>query len=445
MGYHRLAQPAYRELIDILVIQGEVAPEILVCAESGRARSVLDWLQYGGQPAIPKIESLTLQGAVNREEIRRLIQRAPGVLLEAVLVYAWGKEHLLTWVVTREGGIKGPVVQRCPLDLTLLEVYEYRTQLEQMQPVAEFGRRFYDLLIAPVEEELSGKDTLIIVPSGPLWYIPFSALRTPDGAFLIQRYAIAHAPSLASLPALLSTSGGEAPGQAVAFVNPARSDLSPVPEELGEAVREFVDAVGGGQVLAGTQATELSLKNLLPPASSRGTGPSFRYLVFGCHSLFRPLNPLYSYLALGKAGEEDGDFYAREVLERRLPGVELVVLLACESFLVAVESRIQAGKLGLGRDLTPEEKVRVMEELVRGDELVGLSRAFLLAGAEAVLATQWELSVEMGKQLASGLGEALKAAPTKAAALREAQLRIISYGYEAPWLWAPFILIGNWR
>lgn len=198
---------------------------------------------------------------------------------------------------------------------------------------------------------------------------------------------------------------------------------------------------------AGPQATEAALKALFPPASRdiEACEVPFRYLVFGCHGVFRPANPLYSYLALGREGEEDGNFYAREVLEHRLSGVELALLLACESFLTAVESRIETTTMGLGRDLLPKEKVEIMRELVQGDELVGLSRAFILAGAKAVLATQWELSVPIGAKLARYLGEELGVAPTKAVALQSAQTRLTDLGYTDPWLWASFVLIGNWR
>jgi CHAT domain-containing protein len=128
-----------------------------------------------------------------------------------------------------------------------------------------------------------------------------------------------------------------------------------------------------------------------------------------------------------------------------LNGTKLVLLMACETFLTAIESRVGVVTAGLGADLPPERKLDVLRDLVRGDELVGLSRAFLLAGAEAVLATHWEVQVGAASQLTSVLGEGLASDLPKAQALQAAQLKLIDAGQTDPWLWDPFLLIGDWR
>lgn len=454
-AYHGTVQDVYKEYLELL-LQLEHLSETLWYSERSRARSLLDILSGGSIPnaRLVEIGGLVARKAVDVEEIKDLIGQVPGVLQdnEAVLVYGLSTEHLFMWIVTKELGIQGPIVQPCDYDALLLDVYKFRSQLERLEVTTDLGDRLYELLIRPAEGMLEGKDTLIIVPSGPLWYVPFEALQVPGDPFsapyyLLQRYAIAYAPSLSSLPIILAAEDEQGNERVLAFVNPSRSDMPPIPSNLEATVKEFAEAVGGGEVITGSQATEAALKKLLPLASC-DTGSCevpFRYVVFGCHGVFRCANPLYSYVALGGGEGEDGNFYAREVLERRLSGVKMVLLLACESFLPAVESRIETTTMGLGRDITPQEKVRVMRDLVQGDELVGLSRAFILAGAEAVLATRWELSAPVGGELARHLGEELGKAPTKALALQSAQKKLIEAGTLEPWFWAPFILIGNWR
>jgi len=134
-------------------------------------------------------------------------------------------------------------------------------------------REFYSDLIAPVEGKLVGKKTLIIIPSGPLWYVPFAALRTADEgtSYLIERYAIAYAPSLASLPTLL-TASKDAAGTSplLAFVNPQRDDMPPL-LHLVDAARAFSRAIGGGSFYAEKQATEAQLDQVVLPRRTAET------------------------------------------------------------------------------------------------------------------------------------------------------------------------------
>ena len=469
MGYEKLGQACYQEMLDIMADKADSKGDILLYAERARARSLLDALQYGGQQKIPEVEGLTLQGTVSPQEIARLTNEGPSRLTpsEAVLVYAWGVDHLFTWVVTQDRGIEGPFVQSISYNQFLEKVYKFRSQLEGANPnagavdralqrtaVQKWLRKFYSALIAPVEGKLIGKKTLIIVPSGPLWYVPFAALRTADAgtSYLIERYAVAYAPSLASLPVILTPSGNtNVTNPLLAFVDPKREDMPPLPY-LVDAARAFSKAVGGGDLYMEGQATEAQFDQKFP---RRGTGTSgenpkqvgapYKYVLFGCHGKFSYTNPLYSYLALGPGHDEDGDLYAREALDLDLKGTRLVMLLACETFLTAVESRAGSTTAGMGSELPAGKKLSILRDLTRGDELVGLSRAFMLAGAQAVLATNWEVNVGTTSELASTLGRELAAGVPKAQALQAAQLELINGGQTDPWLWAPFLLIGNWR
>ncbi|MCK5827077.1 CHAT domain-containing protein [Candidatus Bipolaricaulota bacterium] len=459
-------QEIYQEYLELLAKMG-VFQESLLYAERARSRSLLDILVSGaalGEP-IAGVEGLSTQSTVNEEEISASIEMTPELLDEgeAVLVYSWGLEHLFIWVVTTHG-IEGPFVQDLNYDQFFVDVYTFRSGIEtvgdgsvavalqQIESQSQL-RDFYDVLVLPVLDRLVGKNTLIIIPSGPLWYVPFAALRTEDEAtsYLIEDFAIAYAPSLASLSALLLPKTAEPSAELLPFANPTRDDMSPLPDYLEEAARSFSAAVGGNMPYIKEDATESLLKRMLPVflgGTAEGTEESakrYRYILFACHGMFSHTNPLFSYLALAGDQEEDGDVYAREILEFDLTGTEIVLLMACETFLPAVESRVGAATAGLGADLLPDDKLRVLRYLVQGDELVGLSRAFLLAGAEAVLATHWEVQVGAASQLARALGEALASDIPKAEALQSAQLQLIEAGQTDPWIWAPFLLIGDWR
>ena len=458
-------QDIYQEYLELLAKMG-IFQEALLYAERARSRSLLDILVSGVAPgeSIAGVEGLATQTTVNTEEIRAFIDKTPELLNdgEAALVYTWGLEHLFIWVVTDQG-IDGPFVQDLNYDSFFIDTYVFRSGIEALDDGAialaqqrlesqSQLRDFYDILILPVADRLAGKNTLIIIPSGPLWYVPFAALRAADEAtsYLIEDFAIAYAPSLASLPTLLAPKDAVSTAVLLTLANPTRDDMRALPDYLEDAAQVFSVAVGGDMPYVGEKATETLLNQMLLLLDNSVEGTEklesrYRYILFASHGVFSHANPLYSYLALAADLTDDGDFYAREVLELDLAGTELVLLMACETFLPAVESRVGAVTAGLGSELLPDEKLSVLRELALGDELVGLSRAFLLSGAEAVLATHWEVQVGAASQLARALGEGLASDVPKAHALQSAQLKLIEAGQIDPWIWAPFLLIGDWR
>jgi CHAT domain-containing protein len=142
-------------------------------------------------------------------------------------------------------------------------------------------------------------------------------------------------------------------------------------------------------------------------------------------------SPLKSFLALSAApggrADDDGDLTVSEVLDLHLEA-DLVTLSACDT--------------GLGR--------------ITGDGVLGLSRAFVYAGASSVVVSLWRVSDVVGRFQMERFYEALAAGEDKATALRRAQLATLSalrrgaiqtadglVLRETPALWAPFVLIGE--
>ena len=81
-----------------------------------------------------------------------------------------------------------------------------------------------------------------------------------------------------------------------------------------------------------------------------------------------------------------------------------------------------------------------------GDELVGLTRAFLYAGTPSVVVSLWEVEANSTRELMLEFYRNLKSGKDKATALQQAQIKIMEDpDYSNPYFWAPFVLIGDWE
>jgi CHAT domain-containing protein len=122
-------------------------------------------------------------------------------------------------------------------------------------------------------------------------------------------------------------------------------------------------------------------------------------------------------LTLGDGAEEDGFLEVSEISRLDLD-CDLVVLSACQT----------------GRG-----------QLLSGEGIVGLSRAFLYAGARSVVVSLWNVSDISTGQLMKNFYQNLTAGQSNAAALRRAKLQMLSSGKEArhPYYWSSFVMVGK--
>jgi len=290
----------------------------------------------------------------------------------------------------------------------------------------EQGGALYDLLIAPVEEYLVGAEHLVIIPSDVLFYLPFAALyRCPGcqgrtflgGQYLVERFTLSYAPSLASLYWPLQHEGNGSYTSVLSVGNPT-GDLLAAQAEATTVARLFPDST----LLLREEGTEAKVKQEL-------TAREYDVVHLSTHGLFDPAMPLLSEVVLRAGGGEDGHLYAGEILGLSLSQTELVVMSACQTAL-------------------PPE---ISQDVVVGDEIQGLGQALFVAGVPTALLTLWnvndastgELMVEFYQSLMSS-GHA-----TKAESLAAAQLALLrgDYGlaYRHPYYWAPFVMYGDWR
>lgn len=263
-------------------------------------------------------------------------------------------------------------------------------------------RQLYGRLIAPLGGELASYRRLIIVPHGALHYLPFHALF--DGAsFLLEGHEISYLPA-ASLLHYCHRAGTSVSGQLIF----GHSHDGRLPYAVQEA--HTVADLLGEQAFLEEDATLARL---------REAAPNCRLIHLATHGAFRADNPLFSGLTLA-----DGWLSTLTVFDLRL-AASLIVLSACQT----------------GRNVVGG-----------GDELLGLMRAFLYAGAASVLLSQWTVQDRTAAQLMESFYGKLMEGWTKGAALQYAQRQLIGRQdeeeraagtYTHPYFWAPFFLVGD--
>jgi CHAT domain-containing protein len=138
---------------------------------------------------------------------------------------------------------------------------------------------------------------------------------------------------------------------------------------------------------------------------------------FACHGSYEPSAPLFSALLLTPEGEDDGRLEAHEIFGLKL-NCDLVTLSACET--------------GLG-------------QITRGDEIIGLARSFIFAGAPSVVTSLWKVDDLATAVMVKRFYRYLKDGRSKAEALRMAQLFVKEEVNSHPAAWAAFGLTGDFR
>jgi CHAT domain-containing protein len=251
-------------------------------------------------------------------------------------------------------------------------------------------QRLHSGLLAPLAHRLRGRRRLMIVPYGALHYLPFHLLHTGAG-FLIEQHEVVVLPSAA-----LATRHGPVRARGARAL--AHSWSGRLPHTAAEA--QMVQAVFGGE----TYVERAVRREVL------GAEPT-QILHIAAHGEQRLDQPDLSYIQFA-----DGQLYADDLLQHDL-SYELVTLSACET----------------GR-----------AHVAPGDELIGLGRGFLYAGAGALIVSLWRVGDAASVELMEHVYTALERGASKAAALRGAQLALLSAtpGLH-PAVWGAFQLIGD--
>jgi CHAT domain-containing protein len=253
-------------------------------------------------------------------------------------------------------------------------------------------KELHDKLLAPIEEHLRGQH-LVIVPHGPLHRLPFQALF--DGKdYLIDKFSISYSPS-ATIHALCHRRPVNKNGPALVLGVPDAA--APLIEDEAAAIAKTIP---GAVLFLGRNATT----DLL-----REKGPGCRFIHIATHGYFRQDNPMFSGIRLGDSMLSLIDLY-----RLRLP-VELITLSGCATGANTV---------------------------TKGDELLGLVRGLVYAGAKAALLSLWDVHDRSTLEFMTTFYRHLMEGTNQATSLQKAA-QSVRDGYPHPYYWAAFSLVGN--
>lgn len=361
----------------------------------------------------------------------------------AIVTFVLDDRQAWTYVVTNSPD--GPVVTTHALAMTTPDITrlaeQFATQISTRDlAFAANARKLYDALFTKAEASLAGKTHVIIIPDGPLWRVPFQALRTNRGKFFVEEHAVSYTPSITALAALEDRRRSRAtpspflialgdPDTGLASVAGPATTATPQrgrnTARLPEAARE-VRALGKlygaakSSVFVAADAKESVLRAEVDRAS---------VLHVATHGVLDDHNPMYSHLLLAPgdpAGKidardhlSDGRLEAWEVLDMGITA-DLAVLSACET-----------ARGGNGW----------------GEGTIGLSWSLFASGVSTTVVSLWEVDSTSTTALMIAFHQRLLGASTRASgtpqALRHAALTLLKNpAYRHPFYWAGFISVG---
>lgn len=269
-------------------------------------------------------------------------------------------------------------------------IHQFHEQL--LEATQSRLRELYMELVAPIRSKLRGKH-VIMVPHEMLHQVPFHALF--DGSqYLMDSFTISYAPS-ASIYVQCRQKKANATGPSL-LLGVSDQRMPSIDQELKSIANILPDA----NLFVGRRATEQVLKE---------KGPKSRFIHIAAHGVFRTDKPVFSGLRLGNSFLTLYDLY-----RLKLP-VEQITLSGCSTGLSAVAA---------------------------GDELIGLMRGLLSAGARTLLLTLWDVNDKATAEFMAAFYKRFLSYRDRALALQEA-MRELRDSYPHPYYWAPFVLVGN--
>jgi CHAT domain-containing protein len=322
----------------------------------------------------------------------------------ALVEYFRIQDRTLACVLTRDQLHMVPVTVHSRIQ-KLLQLLQFQMSKFRLNPqyLATFNdsllrsteahlKSLYQELLAPIRHVLNSEH-LVFVPHGLLHYVPFHALHDGD-SYLVDRHSVSYAPS-ASVYAVCQGKQGSASGDSLILGVP--DVQAPLIQAEAEALSRILP---NSKLFLGQTATEEVL---------RTHGRNSRIVHIATHGYFRQDNPMFSSIRLGSSHLS---LYDLSYLQ--LPA-ELIVLSGCATGLNVISP---------------------------GDELMGLVRGLLQAGAQSLVLSLWDVHDESTKEFMIGFYTRLQAGLSKAKAM-QATMQELRESYPHPYYWAPFSLIGK--
>jgi CHAT domain-containing protein/Tfp pilus assembly protein PilF len=397
--------------------------------------------------ASPRYAALTQPAPLALAEIRRQVLDPDTLLLE----YSLGEKTSWLWTVSTDQLHAFALPPRAAIEAEATRVYEL---LATHRPEAEVGpaiRKLRDMVLAPAASAL-GEKRLAIVADGPLQRIPFALLASSE-----RPREIAMLPSASAIAALRTQVAGRAPASKLlaVFADPVFDSSDPRAHGQPVVLAQSQEP-GASRLLEHLAVTQssgdarlriprlpftaqeadaiLKVANNSDDLKATGFDASraealsgvlgqYRYLHFATHGYLDTERPELSALVLSQFDQQgrpvDGFLRVNDIYNSRL-AADLVVLSACQT--------------GLGKE-------------VRGEGLMGLTRAFMYAGVPRVIVSLWSVDDRATAELMAAFYRSLlRDHKRPSEALLAAQIELRKHKeWQSPYYWAAFVQQGDWK
>ncbi len=326
---------------------------------------------------------------------------------------AWSEKQLQEKIIALRDAL---LVDQSPLGLRSLLIRKPPQKAPAFQPLLQ---ELYKSLLFPFENSLSQITTkLVIEAHGPLWMLPFAALEDARGQALAEKISLLYTPSHEWLSEIRKEPG-YGPGSELSALLVGNPTMPP-PFQLGSDKIAF-EALSGAETEVkklsaafGSRATTL-IGAAATDSQVLAEMPLHGIIHLATHGVTRADDPLASFLIFTSDSPEAGMLQARDIFDLELEA-ELVVLSACQT--------------GLGQ--------------LSAEGMIGLSRAFIAAGARSVLVSLWSVSDQATSLLMQVFYRQYLAGDGKAEALQQAVAEVKAQPeYAHPRYWAGFVLVGE--
>src|SRR2546430_2252155 len=460
-------------------------------AELDKLQTEFDQIENQIRTASPKYAALTAIQPLSLADVQQKVLDDNTVLLE----YALGNDASYAFAVNRAGVSLFKLPRRSDVDKLATD---FRASLippklqrrivgidvtadqqrglgivqgpsEDLAPFVAAANALYKTVVEPAASVIADK-RILIVADGTLNYVPFEALvKNTEGAdyaalnYLVKTNEIVYSPSASVIAAIRGgnpTVREGAKGAMLVIADPVFSADDPRAKGatgatasaetrgLGLALESAVNDVAGpdasatasaGFHLARLSGTRTEADEIAKLAGANKPDvwtdlnanednlrardlTSYRYVHVATHGLLDAERPQFTGVVLSLVGNKSNDGFLRtdEIFNLKM-SPSLVMLSACET--------------GLGKEK-------------RGEGVMGLTRAFLYAGSPTVGVSLWSVADKSTAELMTEFYKRLFSSDSTSASasLREAQLAMINgKKYSAPFYWAPFVLVGDWR
>jgi CHAT domain-containing protein len=391
----------YGQYIDFLIRQGRTA-DALRQAELSRARTLGE-----GLASVTKTNSRSISTPSPLQLARKLHA--------TLLIYWLDEDHSFLWVITPT---KTAFFALPPASEIDHQLKAYGKAIVNSRDVLstddrQTGEKLYAMLIAPAQKLIPANSRIILLPDQSLYGLNFETLIAPEPKphYWIEDVTLTTASSLT----LLAAAANRPPPKEKNLLLVGNTKLANI--EFPPLFQSAIEMKKVEQYFPEPQRLVLEEAQATPSAYLSSNPERFSYVHFSTHGTASSARPLESAVILSPEGESF-KLYARDVVTKRLRA-ELVTISAC---------------YGSGR------------RTYQGEGLVGLSWAFLRAGAHNVIGALWEVAdAPATPELMDSLYNELNKGRDPATALRAAKLKLLhsqdsSSVFKKPFYWAPFQL-----